>query len=243
MKFFALDTETTGLHAHAGDEVLSLAYVVLDEELNELACAQYYAHPTDPSRVSPEAARINGYTADAWDERGAVSQNALYTKIATDWEEHNVSRALPLGHNVGFDTGFLDARAQRDTVFAAALRKALSYHKIDTIGLAVSLDLALKTRYRGSYSLGPLCAHYGIPLEKAHDSLYDIRATVELYRKLVATAGGTRTPVPSAKERFAATVKAQAEKIRARRGAQRGGSSEDIIAMLTHEESYLGDSD
>jgi DNA polymerase III epsilon subunit-like protein len=214
MKFFAFDTETTGLDAHAGDEVLSLAYVLLDDDLNELAAEQFFAHPSDPSRVSPEAARINGYSPDVWDAKGAVTQDALYLLLATAWKKHELRRAVPLGHNVPFDVGFLEVRGRKDAAFAAAMRQALGYHKIDTIGIALALDVANKVK-GGSYSLGPLCARYDVELLHAHDSLYDVRATVELYRKLAACMGSGAARAQTPKERFAAAVKEQAEKIRA----------------------------
>jgi len=39
-----------------------------------------------------------------------------------------------------------------------------------------------------NFKLGTLCEYFGVPLseEEAHDALVDVRATVELYRAMVA---------------------------------------------------------
>jgi DNA polymerase III alpha subunit (gram-positive type) len=194
--YWSFDTETTGLDERV-DQILSLAWILLDEDLNEISRKQYFAFPDDHVVVSPEAAAINGYTRELWEERGAVTQAELAVLIARDWKYHELFGAKPLGHNTPFDIKFLDELARTYPALKAARKRALHYHMVDTLALMPSLDAA--HRIRGmKYGLGILCARWGIPLANAHDSMADIEATVALYRCLVAVLSTATMPVAAA---------------------------------------------
>jgi len=191
-KYFAFDTETTGTD-HAVDEILSYAFVVLDEQLVEISRQQRFFFPSAEERVHPKAAEVNGYTRAKWAEKGALDQSTLAMMLTQDWADHGVARLMPIGHNVSFDLNFFKKHAD-----AKAMYKALSYHFVDTMVLAIAMDQA--KGITGSYSLGPLCARYGVELKGAHDSLADIVATIELYKIFVGILrGGQELPAAAPK--------------------------------------------
>lgn len=218
--YWSFDTETTGLDERV-DQILSLAWILLDEDLNEISRKQYFAFPDDHVVVTPEAAAINGYTRELWEERGAVTQAELAILIAQDWKHLELFGAKPLGHNVGFDLKFLDELGRTYPVLQAARKRALHYHSVDTLALMPSLDAAHRIRGQ-KYSLGPLAARWGVPLTNAHDSMADIEATVEVYRRLVAVLATATMPVvaPHVPEGAAARAAATAD-IKAKLAARR----------------------
>lgn len=197
VRFFAYDTETTGLDPTEDAQIISLAYMALDTKLDCVAKGQWFVLPTVP--VDPAAARVNGYTPELWGERGAITQDAFADELAAVWKSLDLRRALSLGQNVGFDYDFLRALGKTRPAFAKAMQDALSYHKVDTISLGVSIDHAHEID-GAFYKLGELAARWGVRLENAHDALADLEATVEVYRKfheLLKQAPRPPLPVPS----------------------------------------------
>jgi len=84
-----------------------------------------------------------------------------------------------VGHNVGFDIGFLEEAAG-----------PLKNHSYDTLELA-----RIVLPFSPGFGLGALCRFLGIKNEKEHRSLSDVKATIELYGKLVEALGKLDTPV------------------------------------------------
>lgn len=190
----AFDTETTGLPEDGPVEILSFACIGLSEDLTQVFRRQIFAFPSSDALVHPKAAEVNGYTRERWAEKGAVSQDQLRFLILEIFEEYQLDRAIPLGHNVSFDLDRLSELLPRDV-----MRKALAYHKADTMCSAIMIDDAHGIRNQ-KYNLTVLCERYGIPLSGAHDSLADIVATVELYEALLRVihnpAKGEDAPKP-----------------------------------------------
>jgi DNA polymerase III epsilon subunit-like protein len=111
-------------------------------------------------------------------------------------------RLLALGHNIGFDVGFLKALFTREGK-ADKYGELFSYHSVDTIGMAISMDLAKLGAVNGYYGLGKLCTRFEIPLLEAHSASADVAATVNLYRHLVKAVRGDvvlTKPTPKPKE-------------------------------------------
>jgi len=193
IKYFAFDTETTGIDDDA--QIISLAYRCLAPDLSTVSEGVFYAHPADDVEVSPGAAAVNGYTREGWDARGATTQEVFREQVATFLQTSGLTRALPLGHNVPFDLGKL-----KRSVPASVFSKALAYHFVDTMCLAISLDQA-RGVHDARYNLAVLCTRYGVPLDNAHDAISDITATIALYKVLIGFLGGdvaAAPPLPAA---------------------------------------------
>lgn len=192
ISLFAFDTETTGL-VPGKDEIISLAYITLDEQLDAVDRGCIYAHPSRPDLISPEVQAINGYTRELWTERGAIEQPQLKETVLGLWKTQRLSRVDPLGHNVKFDLGMLEALVGQE-----ALNSALGYHAQCTVGIAKFLDKARQVK-GARYKLEVCCARFGVELTHAHDAMADITATVQLYRKLVLLARNNE-PLPEPKK-------------------------------------------
>lgn len=190
--FLAFDTETTGLKTYK-DNILALSAQLLDVDLSVIDKLTVYANPAEGIECDPDAARINGYSPTNWASKGAVSQEELVQQMSTLLVGQE--QLIPIGHNTKFDIEFLYNTFKRGKA-KDVLKRALSYHVIDTVGIAVFTDLTLLGKKSGSYKLEKLCARFGISLgSKAHDAEADIQATVELLKFLrEAIKGGVAYP-------------------------------------------------
>lgn len=216
---FAFDTETTGLPEDGKPvEILELSYYLLDGELNSLDRGTFWAFPSDEALLN-DFARQNGYSREKWVERGALTQDELKKALVAFWGLWGVKKCTALGHNTRFDLDRLT-----DLLGSSAVKEHLGYHYECTMIAARFLDRARNT-FGGSYSLGPLCARYGIELVRAHEGMADITATVQLYRKLIQlTREGAALPEG---ERPSFFIK-EGDVFKCRRGKHAGMPIEDL---------------
>lgn len=87
-----------------------------------------------------------------------------------------------VAHNAEFDGTFLREWFERLGLFLPA-----SYRVFCTLHRAMWLFHENRSLTQPSdFKLGTLCSYFGIslPLQEAHDALADVRATVELYRRM-----------------------------------------------------------
>lgn len=196
IKYFAFDTETTGIAEDA--ECISLSYQLLGPQFEVVSSGTWYAHPSSPDKMSAEAAKVNGYTYEKWEARGATTQAVFQATFIRFLETSGLNRTKPLGHNVSFDIGKI-----RSFVPVDLFRRALAYHFADSMVLAIALDDARGVT-DARYNLKELCTRYGVSLTDAHDALADITATVELYKVLIGFLGGPQgdKPLPAPKSSF-----------------------------------------
>lgn len=187
-RFFAFDTETTGLDP-TNAEIISIAMLLLDGSLNELSRKVVFALPEGP--VDPKAAAVNGYTKEKWLDKGAVTQDVLFKEVQSFL--FGQRDLLPLGHNVSFDVGFLQALFAKH---GAKISEFLSYHKVDTVGIAIYYDLVTHGTVGSYYRLTELTSRFEIPHDNAHDALSDVVSCVELFRIMHKTLGGKTTAPP-----------------------------------------------
>ena len=177
MRYFAFDVETTGLDPRI-DEIISLAFRLVDAATLDLIDAgQWFVHPTNG--IDPQVAAINGYSPEAWTNKGAVSRPDFVMGLYQRFAKHGFrkDRPMTLGYNVGFDLAFLSALIGRPHMDAA-----FSYQSIDVLTTVAFVEHASGRFDR--LRLVDACARHGVPLTNAHDAMSDIVATVELYRAL-----------------------------------------------------------
>lgn len=166
-----LDVETTGLD-HAVHEILEVAAIRVTADLayspiHPLPFVMKAA-PTRLHTASPEALAVNGYTAEKW-------EHAPPLRAVLDALWPYLEGAVPAGHNVGFDLGFLEAAA-RETGKGPL---PTDYHRLDTASLGWLLVTAGDST---SWSLSSVCDALGVKRDREHTALDDALAALQVAR-------------------------------------------------------------
>ena len=172
--FAFLDCEFGGLDPELHD-ITEVAVVLTDYRLAELKSAEWKIQPR-PERVTPEAARISGYTEEGWRESLHV-RDALSEFAALMPEDRTV---VPAGQNVRMDVMFLE-RAYRN----CGLPYPFDYHVIDLATLFYTWSLLAGERVP-ALSLRQAAVNAGL-LEGnvPHRAMGDARLTLETFRHYV----------------------------------------------------------
>jgi DNA polymerase-3 subunit epsilon len=166
------DTETTGLDPMAGDRVIEVAALELE---NDLPTGRHFHALVHPQRSIPEeVTRIHGITLDQ------LAGKPLFAEIADDLLAFLGDGKL-VAHNAPFDFGFLNAE------FSRLGQPALDGERmIDTLAMA-------KARFPGlPNSLDALCRRFGIDLSErsTHNALLDCKLLAEVYVELTGGRQG-----------------------------------------------------
>lgn len=167
-----LDTETGGLNPRDHD-LVSVACILTDPSgqtvLEEWDTKVYPMKPVDP-----EAARINGYTKEAW-ANDAVHAGPAMVKVL-----QMARGAMMVCHNVPFDKSFIEAAMSINRQ-----RWTGRYHTVDTVALAMPL---LRAGLIENVKLETLTAYFGVEHVK-HRALGDAKACREVFLRLQAIYG------------------------------------------------------
>lgn len=166
MNYAVLDLETTG-HG-AGDEIIQVGLVLLDEEMQTIKSYSSFVKPTIP--IPAFITQLTGID-DAMVEDAKPIDEVLLEVIPL------LDDAVLVAHNVGFDAGFLNQALDRCGYMTFDGRQ------LDTLALLRILYPTLT-----SYQLGSVTEHFGIAHDQHHRADSDAMATAELfaecYRKL-----------------------------------------------------------
>jgi DNA polymerase III epsilon subunit-like protein len=179
MPIIAVDTETGGFDPRV-NTLLSVSLVELDRDFLPTRTLDVFILPDPGKVVTPEAARINGYTPDKWAERGAVGLQAAMKKIAA-WMPR---QSEALAHNAGFDKAFVD-----DAEKATGVRTWLHprWRCSMVAFLAVNDALLLGAPDAKLETLAKMSGHWAALRDRgAHESLDDALACAAGYRWLLA---------------------------------------------------------
>jgi DNA polymerase III epsilon subunit-like protein len=169
-KLLFLDFETGGLYPHTSDPV-EVACVLTDpsgRDVLEEYCAKVI--PTRP--VDPQAAAVNGYTAEKWAAEGAVPFETALVRVLGMMRD-----AMVTCHNTPFDKAFLEYGIAKHK-----MRWPTTYHTNDTMALAAPFRNAGLVE---NVKLTTLTTFFGVPHDNAHSALSDARACREVYLKLM----------------------------------------------------------
>lgn len=173
-KLAFIDIETTGTDPlkHEVIEIGCLlakqlddgTYVMLEE-------FEMKVKPEHIETAEQEALRINGYDEGNW--MFAHTQKEALTVISQKCEG-----CVMVAQNVSFDYSFLAVAFS-----TYGVKDPFFYAKLDTIPMAY-------LRFRKdpemtNFTLRTLCEKYGIKNDKAHTALADIRATFEIFKKIM----------------------------------------------------------
>lgn len=131
-----LDVETTGLVA-GYHEMIDAGFVITDLDGRMVDSLHIRVLPEHPERLSPGAARVNGFDAATWKERGALTtKQAVDTIIAFNRRVAGNRHVLLVAFNSHFDAGFLDALMHRE---GHSWRELFHYFVLDIPSMAWSL--------------------------------------------------------------------------------------------------------
>lgn len=182
MRYVIFDTETGGLDP-ATDAIVSIGAVVWDSALGRLPEPEFYAVVNDTTgRLSPEALRVNGFTAEAI-KAGQTPRDAWDGFVRFCQDQFGRERVLLGGHNTGFDVGFL-RRLAREANAGGRVDAIFSHRTICTMNTLRFLGLSGWT----PPDLGSLVqAVEALRVEKqeAHNALGDARMAADLLTMLV----------------------------------------------------------
>jgi DNA polymerase III epsilon subunit-like protein len=169
-----LDCEFGGLDPELHD-ITEVAVIVTDYRLAELASREWKVRAR-PERISPDAAEISGWSAEAWADALPVRQ--VLTEIAELLPRGKT--AVPAGQNVRMDVLFLE-RAFR----SCALPYPFDYHVIDLATLFYAWSLVAGEPV-AALSLRQAAITAGlIDGPVPHRAMADARLTLETFRHFV----------------------------------------------------------
>jgi len=173
MRQIFLDTETTGLSADAGDRIIEIGCIELD---NRRLTGRTLHHYVNPGRSShPDALRVHGITDEF------LADKPPFATVADEFLEF-VKDAEIIIHNASFDVGFIDAELAR------LKRPPLAGH---VAGISDSLLLARETFPGKSNSLDALCKRLEVDNSHRdlHGALLDAGLLAEVYLRLTRGQG------------------------------------------------------
>ena len=165
-RFMALDLETTGFAAYAGDEIVQIAMIEYRglEPTGEELCS--LVKPSIP--IPPESTAVHGI------DDAAVADAPPVEEVIDDMVAF-LDGAVIVGHHVAFDMRFLNRVTQRE------LFCRLPHPAVDTMLLYLSRSGQL-----GHYELDDVASACGISLQGRHDARGDALIAGRIFSLLAA---------------------------------------------------------
>ena len=178
MKLIYLDVETTGLVA-GYHEMIDAGVVITDLDGNVKDSLFIRIQPEHPERLSPGAAKVNGFDAEKWKSLGALTtKQAVDTIIAFNRRAAAGKHVLLTAFNSQFDAAFLEALMHRE---GHTWRELFHYFVLDIPSMAWSLG------YRDLTGMA-LAKKLGLPDEprvaEDHTGVTGAMLNVRIYREL-----------------------------------------------------------
>lgn len=183
MKIIYYDTETSGLDPIQND-ILTLAGIIeIDGEVKE----EFYLEmqPFNYENISKEALEVNGLTLEQiktfqTPQEAHKKLLSIFSKYINKYNK--LDKLTAIGHNIGFDIRFLDSLFRKcgDKYFGSWI----DYHYIDTMAILNLLKFKKAIQIE-NVKLVTAAKHFGVELTEAHNAMADIKATRELFQKLV----------------------------------------------------------
>ncbi len=172
--FAFMDCEFGGLDPELHD-ITEVAVIITDYRLAELASGEWKIRGR-PERITPEAAAISGWSAEAWADAAPVRQ-ALSGLVELLPARKTI---VPAGQNVRMDVQFLERAFKR-----CEIPYPFDYHVIDLATLFYAWSLVIGEPV-ATLSLRQAAATAGLidgPIP--HRAMADTRLTLESFRHYV----------------------------------------------------------
>ncbi len=192
MRMVFFDLETGGLDP-ARHPITQIAALAVDGDLNEIDSFEAKVR-FDICVADPEALRLNRYDPEIWkaearpplrvcDDLAAFLKRCADVRLISKRTGAEYWVAQLVGYNAAtFDGPFLQSLYRQTKVFLPA-------------GFSVQCVLQRVRWYfiehddahpPEDFKLATVCRHFGVELTDAHDALADVRATLALYRQILA---------------------------------------------------------
>lgn len=187
-KIVFFDLETGGLD-HRKHPVIQFAGVALEDwkEIDSLELKIRFRL----DRADSDALDLNSYDPIVWNREAVDKSNAVIA-ISSFLHSHSTVPMISkrgkawkscqlAGHNAKFDRDFLAALFDSVQEFCVG-----GFIPLDTMYLAAwwREGLAANVAQPADIKLATLCEYFSIDTGRAHDALTDVRATVELAKRL-----------------------------------------------------------
>lgn len=167
MREIVWDTETTGFDPSAGDRLVEIGAVELE---NHLPTGRVYHQYVNPKRDMPKSAfEVHGLSIEF------LSNKPIFESIGQDFLDF-VGDGVLIAHNASFDMKFINAELKW-----AGMRQIPMSQSKDTLEIA-------RRRFPGAQnSLDALCRRFGIDnsSREKHGALLDSELLAEVYLELV----------------------------------------------------------
>lgn len=168
-----LDTETGGLDP-LESSLLEIAALATDERGEVVDSFEVRVKPS--LAVSADAARVNGYTAEAW--RFAM-EPADGLRAFVEWLAPHSDRLL-VGHNIGFDVRFIEQEGLREGVDPGLMWR----RRVDTSKVFDAAKLGVKVKREGGFArLTDIARALGVPTDGSHGARRDCEILLECLRR------------------------------------------------------------
>jgi len=174
-RFVVIDTETTGLQAYAGDEIVSISLL----ELHGLEyTGKEFSSLVNPGRDIPESSTAIHHIDNQDVHNAPVLEEVLLEVV--DFIDH----AVLVGHHIGFDMRFLNRTLHRE------LLCHLKHPWLDTM----LLYLAASGRV-GHYTLEEVAKFSHVEIRGRHTAHGDAVTAANVFRRLVKQLSEFSSPV------------------------------------------------
>ena len=191
-KLVFLDLETGGPDSDR-HPIIQIAAIAVDGETLATFETIELKVRFDERRATKYALRKNSYSRRIWQEQALpeveaarrfadfLRHHATFPGLSRDGTEYRLAQLV--AHNAAFDAAFLHAWYERLKLFCPARHQALC-----TLQRCLWHFFENPSCTPRNFRLETLCDHFGVPFSAAdaHDALGDVRATVALYKALVA---------------------------------------------------------
>ena len=190
LMYFIYDTETTGFplagvsHNNPNQaRIVQLAWLVLDEHLDEVACFSSLVKPVGSFKINPGAQAAHGISNDMCVRYGLPAKEVMDLL-------HSARKQCKsdIAHNIKFDRQLLDIEDKH--AYGYPVYSISTLKEVCTMELMTPICKLPPTGNRSGYKWPKLTEAYkyvtGQELKGAHDALADVRGCVEVLRWLVA---------------------------------------------------------
>jgi DNA polymerase III alpha subunit (gram-positive type) len=190
MKFIAFDVESGGFDSKERS-ILTAYFLVFDENFNAISELDLKIKPDGdaPYRVDAGALIVNKINLIEHDKVAIITSEAraqLYNFLSAN-TDNGKEKLLPVGQNVTFDMDFIFDNLLRKNSW----NKFVSYHSLDTAGIAQFFKICGKMPLDHKTKLGSLAEFFNVKVGELHTAKDDTILTVKILKAMMKEFKGS----------------------------------------------------